>query len=67
MKKDYPEQQLLSIAQECSEFEHLINAMNYGSSLLNISPDNCQRRCPDCTHWLNASCGIFQNEISRWQ
>jgi hypothetical protein len=67
MTSDYSEKQLLSIARECSEFEHLINAMNYGSSLLNISPGDCKRRCPDCTHWLNSSCEIFQREIAAWQ
>jgi hypothetical protein len=67
MISSYTEKQVLSIAQECSEFEHLINAMNYGSSLLNISPDNCQRRCPDCINWLDASCEIFQREMACWQ
>lgn len=64
---DYAEKQLTGIAKECREFEHLINAVNYGSSWLNISPDDCQRRCPECTQWLNGSCEIFQREISRWQ
>lgn len=63
----YTEKQLIGIARECSEFEHLINAVNYGSSWLNMSPDNCRRRCPECTHWQHAWCEIFQREIANWQ
>ena len=65
--KNYTEEQVSAIAEECNSFEHIINAMNYGSSLLNIMPSECTRRCPDCTHWLNASCGIFQKEIISWK
>lgn len=66
MTKKYPEEQLLAIAKECNEFEHIINAMGYGYSLLNISPEDYKRRCTDCTHWLDASCRIFLSEISQW-
>lgn len=67
MKRDYTEKQLQRIAEECSEFEHLINAMNYGPSLLNFAPCNCVRRCPDCTNWSDSSCDIFQREIAEWE
>ncbi len=66
MDDKYTEKQVLAIAEECSEFEHIINAMGYGYSLLNVSPDNYKRRCNDCTHWLNASCEIFLSEIAQW-
>lgn len=66
MKNKFTENQLLAIAEECSEFEHIINAMGYGYSLLNVSPDDYKRRCTDCTHWLNASCEIFFSELSQW-
>ncbi|MCE5284544.1 MAG: hypothetical protein LLG02_01665 [Pelosinus sp.] len=67
MRNDYTEKQVLSIARECSEFEHLINAVNYGTSLLNISPASCQRRCPECLYWLNGTCDIFKKEIAAWR
>ncbi|BBB93050.1 MAG TPA: hypothetical protein PKA28_01550 [Methylomusa anaerophila] len=60
----YTEKQLESIAAECQEFEHIINAMGYGYSLLNVSPDKYIRRCTDCVHWFDGSCGIFQKEIA---
>lgn len=67
MRDKYTEDQVLAIAQECREFEHVINAMGYGYSLLNVSPLHFKKRCPDCTKWLNGSCKIFQREISQWQ
>lgn len=67
MKNAYTEEQTLAIAKECNEFEHVINAMGYGYSLLNVSPDNYKRRCPDCIHWLGGSCKIFKKEISQWK
>lgn len=67
MGKKYSEEQVLAIAQECSEFEHIINAMGYGYSLLNVSPSHYKRRCPDCIKWLDGSCRIFQREITQWQ
>jgi hypothetical protein len=67
MKNGYTEEQVLSIAKECNEFEHIINAMGYGYSLLNVSPAKFKRRCPDCTHWFDSSCGIFRKEIAQWQ
>jgi len=57
------EQQLRRIAEECSEFEHVINAMGYGYSLLNVSPDSYIRRCSDCINWLDGSCKIFRREL----
>lgn len=60
---NYNEQQLRNIAEECQEFEHIINAMGYGYSLLNVSPDNYVRRCTDCVNWAGGSCSIFQHEI----
>lgn len=62
----YSEDQLRRIAIECHEFEHIITAMGYGFSLLNVSPDNFIRRCSDCVHWFDSSCNIFQHEINRW-
>ncbi len=67
MEKIYTEKQLRSIAEECQEFEHIINAMGYGYSLLNVSENNYVRRCTDCTHWLVGTCNIFQDEISQWK
>ena len=63
----YTQGQLCSIAEECQEFEHIINAMGYGYSLLNVSEKNFKRRCTDCTKWLGGSCTIFQKEISQWE
>ncbi|MDD4600584.1 hypothetical protein SDC9_06089 [bioreactor metagenome] len=63
MKNAYPDQILCSIAEECQEFEHIISAMGYGYSLLNVSPDNFTRKCSDCVNWLGSSCNIFQSEI----
>ncbi len=64
---NYTEKQLKSIAKECTEFEHIINAMGYGCSLLNISPDKYERRCSDCINWLDGSCKIFKKEFSQYQ
>lgn len=65
MQYHYEETQLRNIAEECQEFEHIINAMGYGYSLLNVSADDFVRRCSDCTHWSNSDCDIFQEEINR--
>jgi hypothetical protein len=65
MEIGYSEAQLQSIAGECREFEHVIIAMGYGYSFLNVSPEHFQRRCPDCINWLGGSCRIFRNEISQ--
>ncbi|HMM20492.1 MAG TPA: hypothetical protein PKA10_07110 [Selenomonadales bacterium] len=67
MEKQYPERQVRTIAEECREFEHVINAMGYGYSLLNVSEDKFIRRCPDCVNWLGGSCGIFRDEIREGQ
>lgn len=62
----YNEEQLCGIAEECQEFEHIINAMGYGYSLLNVSPRDFARRCTDCVNWLGGSCEIFERKISGW-
>jgi hypothetical protein len=62
----YSEDQLRGIATECQEFEHIINAMGYGYSLLNVTPDNYVRRCNDCVNWTDSHCEIFRREISQW-
>ncbi|MBP2644795.1 MAG: hypothetical protein H6Q75_235 [Firmicutes bacterium] len=64
MEKGYTEAEVQHIAEECMEFEHIISAMGYGYSLLNVSPDRYVRRCPDCVHWLGGSCEIFRDELS---
>jgi len=63
MKSMYCEKKLRGIAEECQEFEHIITAMGYGSSLLNVSPDDFVRRCSDCVNWFDSDCAIFQREI----
>lgn len=63
MKVSYDEKELRGIAGECQEFEHIINAMGYGYSLLNVSPHDFIRRCSDCVHWFGGDCEIFQREI----
>lgn len=67
MTNRYTEEQVLAIAKQCHEFEHVINAMGYGYSLLNVSPNNFKRRCPDCTKWQAGFCNIFEKELSQWQ
>lgn len=67
MAESYSEEQARGIAAECREFEHIINAMGYGYSLLNVSEKTYRRRCPDCVHWLGGSCDIFRDELSRWE
>lgn len=59
----YSEETLSNIAKECQEFEHIISAMGYGYSFLNVSPDNFTRICSDCVNWLGGSCDIFQSEL----
>lgn len=65
--EQYTQNQLKSIAEECQEFEHVINAMGYGYSFLNVSEEDYSRRCTDCVNWLGGSCTIFQEEISQWK
>jgi hypothetical protein len=67
VKANYSEEQLRGIAQECGEFEHVINAMGYGYSWLNVSADNFVRRCSDCVNWASGSCSIFRDEIKQWE
>lgn len=63
MKQAYNESRLRTIAAHCSHFEHIISAMGYGYSLLNVSEKNFDRRCDDCVHWADSSCRIFQDFI----
>jgi len=63
MGSTYCKKELQSIAQECQKFEHIITAMGYGYSLLNVSPNDFVRRCNDCIYWLGSDCEIFQHEI----
>lgn len=63
MKDTNCEKALCAIAKECQEFEHIINAMGYGCSFLNVSPDDFMRRCSDCVNWFGGTCSIFQHEI----
>jgi len=63
MQSMYCEKKLQNIAEECQEFEHIITAMGYGYSLLNVSPENFVRRCNDCVNWFSSDCEIFQREI----
>ncbi|MDF2636197.1 MAG: hypothetical protein K0R78_3071 [Pelosinus sp.] len=65
MKLASSEKQLRNIASECQEFEHIINAMGYGYSLLNVSPDAFVRRCSDCVNWFGGECIIYQDEIKK--
>lgn len=64
MKNKYTDNELCNIAEECREFEHIITAMGYGYSLLNVSADKFTRKCSDCVNWLGGSCEIFLTEIS---
>ena len=63
LKSIYSENKLQCIAEECQEFEHIITAMGYGYSLLNVSSEDFVRRCNDCVYWLGSDCKIFQREI----
>lgn len=67
MTEHFSDRQLRRIAEECQEFEHVINAMGYGYSLLNVSNSDFARRCSDCIHWAGGSCGIFAEEIQQWE
>ena len=63
MESIYCEKKLQDIAEGCQGFEHIITAMGYGYSMLNVSPDDFVRRCNDCVNWLGSDCAIFQREI----
>ena len=65
MERAFNEQQVRNIAGECQEFEHVINAMGYGFSFVNVSAESYARRCPDCVNWLGGSCNIFRSEIKQ--
>ena len=62
MQEQFSDKRLRDIAGECREFEHIINAMGYGYSLLNVSEADFARRCSDCVHWSAGNCDIFLNE-----
>ena len=63
MKEVHSDARLCTIARNCNHFEHIIAAMGYGYSLLNVAPRNFERRCDDCVHWENSACSIFQDFI----
>ncbi|SFL40025.1 hypothetical protein [Pelosinus propionicus] len=65
MKSACSEQRLREIAGKCLEFEHIINAMGYGYSLLNVSPNDFVRRCSDCVNWFGGECVIYQHESKK--
>ena len=65
MEKEFNEAQVRAIAGECREFEHVISAMGYGYSLLNVPETGLARRCPDCVHWLGGSCRIYRGEAAQ--
>ncbi|MDU2064209.1 MAG: hypothetical protein E6713_05135 [Sporomusaceae bacterium] len=67
MDEEYPEEILLKIAEECQKFEHIINAMGYGYSLLNVSAQDFKQRCNDCVYWYHGTCKIFRKELSQWR
>lgn len=67
MENNFTEEQVREIAGECREFEHVISAMGYGYSWVNVSEDRFNRRCPDCVNWLGGSCNIFRDEIGQWE
>lgn len=52
--------QLSSIAIRCNQFEHVISAMGYGYSLLNVAPENFIRSCDYCVHWAGGHCRILK-------
>jgi len=54
---------LIDVAEGCQAFEHIITAMGYGYSLLNVSSEDFVRRCNDCVNWQEGDCEIFQSEI----
>jgi hypothetical protein len=66
MEINFSEEQVRGIAGECQEFEHVINAMGYGYSWVNVSEEKFNRRCPDCVHWFGGSCNIFLEEIREY-
>lgn len=63
MEHNVSDRRLRGIAEECRKFEHVISAMGYGYSFVNVSAEEFVRRCSDCIHWSNGHCGIFQNEV----
>lgn len=65
MEKVYDEENVRAIAEECREFEHVISAMGYGYSFVNVSAESYRRRCPDCVHWLGGTCRIYLGELSQ--
>jgi len=60
-------EQLRSISRECQAFEHVIAAMGFGYSLLNVSERDFEARCDYCIHWQDSHCEIFRREISLWR
>lgn len=56
----YTREKLRNIAHHCDHFEHVIQAMGYGYSLVNVSQKNFIRSCDDCVHWSDGTCEIFK-------
>lgn len=61
----YTQTELKHIANQCAHFDHVIQAMGYGFSLLNVSPDTFIEQCDYCVHWANGDCEIFQEFQAR--
>ncbi|EGO63745.1 hypothetical protein [Acetonema longum] len=59
----YDRDTLYHIAGKCDAFEHVIHAMGYGYSLLNVSPENFIRSCDYCINWMDGTCRIFRNSL----
>lgn len=60
-------EQFRSIAAECQAFEHVIAAMGYGYSLLNVSEKNFEARCDYCVNWQGGHCDIYRRELIQWK
>ena len=56
---DYPRKKLREIANQCAHFDHVIQAMGYGYSLVNVSPEKFVQSCDDCVNWEDGNCRIF--------
>jgi hypothetical protein len=60
-------EQLRGISRECQAFEHVIAAMGYGYSFLNVSEKDFEARCDYCVHWQDSHCDIFRGELGQWR
>ncbi|MDW7673097.1 MAG: hypothetical protein SCK28_01035 [Bacillota bacterium] len=59
--RDFSEELLHNIAQECQEYESVANAL-FGLSMTNVTGDE-PPRCDYCVHWLGSTCHIFRSEL----